>query len=118
MRRQEGISLSGFLLWSVVLIFVALLGFKIGPPYFEFFTVKKQLKAIAVDPAAASGSRRDVEVAFSNRSQVEDITSVQPKDIVIDKQGDGLVLSVEYTVCRPVVGNIRACIDFKTASNE
>jgi hypothetical protein len=25
---------------------------------------------------------------------------------------------VEYTVCRPVVANVRACIDFKTATND
>jgi len=116
MRRQQGISLSGFLLWSVVLIFAALLGFKIGPPYYEFFTIKKQLKAIAEDPEARSGTRRDVEVAFSKRASIEDMPSIQAKDIVISKEGDGIVLSVEYTVCRPVVGNIRACIDFNTST--
>ena len=117
MRRQQGITLSGFLLWSVVLIFAALLAFKIGPPYLEYLTIKKQLKAVAEDPEARSGNRREVESAFSKRSTIEDISSVQPKDIVISKEGDGIVLSVDYTVCRPVVSNIRACMDFSATSH-
>jgi len=116
MRKQQGVTLSGFLLWSIVLVFAALIGFKIGPPYIEYITIKKQLKAIAEDPEARSGQRRDVELAFSKRSQIEDMPSVQPKDIVISKEGDGIVLSVEYTVCRPVVSNIRACMDFNATS--
>ena len=117
MRRQQGITLSGFLLWSVVLIFAALLAFRIGPPYLEYLTIKKQLKAVAEDPEARSGNRREVEGAFSKRSTIEDISSVQPKDIVISKEGDGIVLSVDYTVCRPVVSNIRACMDFSASSH-
>lgn len=116
MRKQRGITLSGFLLWSIVLIFAALLSFRIGPPFLEYLNIKKQLRAIAEDPEARSGQRRDVELAFSKRSQIEDISSVTPKDIVISKEGDGIVLSVEYTVCRPVVANIRACMDFNASS--
>jgi hypothetical protein len=116
MRRQQGITLSGFLLWSVVLIFAALLAFKIGPPYLEYLLVKKHLKAVAEEPEASSGQRRDVERAYSKRTQIEDTPSVHSKDIAISKEGDGIVLSVEYTVCRPVVANIRACMDYSASS--
>lgn len=116
MRRQQGITLSGFLLWSVVLIFAALLAFKIGPPYLEYLLVKKHLKAVAEEPEARSGQRRDVERAYSKRTQIEDTPSVHSKDIAISKEGDGVVLSVEYTVCRPVVANIRACMDYSASS--
>ena len=116
MRRQQGITLSGFLLWSVVLLFAALLAFKIGPPYLEYLLVKKHLKAVAEEPEASSGQRRDVERAYSKRTQIEDTPSVHAKDIAISKEGDGVVLSVEYTVCRPVVANIRACMDYSASS--
>ena len=33
MRKQRGISLSGFLMWTILLFFGLLLAFKIGPPY-------------------------------------------------------------------------------------
>jgi hypothetical protein len=116
MRRQAGITLSGFLLWSIVFIFVALLGFKVGPPYMEYLTIRKQLQAMGDDPAVRSGSRRDVEEAFTRRTMVENIKSVSPKDLVITKEGDGVVISAEYTVCVHVVGNMRACMDFAPSS--
>jgi hypothetical protein len=116
MYRQKGVSLSGFLMWAVVVIFAALLGFRIGPPYFEYLTIKKQFQAIASDPAARSGQRRDVEDVFSKRAMIEDMPSITHKDLVIAKEGDGIVISAEYSVCRPVVANIRACMDFAPTS--
>ena len=116
MRRQKGVTLSGFIMTAVVFIFIALLGFRIGPPYVEYFTIKKQLQAIAADPAMRSGNRREIEDAFMKRGMIEDMTSITPKDLVISKEGDGVVISAEYTVCRPVVSNLRACMDFVASS--
>jgi len=106
------------MLWSGVLILGLLLAFKIAPPYFEFMTVNKQLKAVANDPGARGGARKDVENAFMNRAMIADIKSVSYRDIVVTKEGDGILLTVEYTVCVPVVSNIRACMDFAAASNK
>lgn len=116
MHRQKGVTLSGFLLWSIVLIFAALLGFKIGPPYFEYMKIKRQLQALVEDSEVQSGLRRDVENAFSKRATIEDINAVTPKDLVISKEGDGIVVSVDYSTCVPVVANLKACMDFSASS--
>lgn len=118
MRRQRGITLSGFLLWSVVAVFAALLLFKIGPPYIEYLSIKAQLKAIANDPEGRQGVRRVVEDLFDRRSAIENISSVKARDIIITKDGDGVLLSFEYTVCVPVVFNIRACMDYNPTSSK
>jgi len=106
------------MLWSGVLILGLLLAFKIAPPYFEFMAVNKQLKAVANDPSARGGARKDVENAFMNRQMVADIKSISYQDLVITKEGDGYSLSVDYTVCVPIVSNIRACMDFAASSNK
>lgn len=116
MNSQRGISLSGFLLWCIVISFALLLGFKIGPPYFEYITIKRQLQAIGKDSEVQSGQRRDIESAFLKRSIIEDMKSVSPKDLIIEKTGDGVVISAEYTNCVHVVGNLRACMDFAPSS--
>jgi hypothetical protein len=116
MYRQRGITLSGFVLWAIVLVTFALLGLRIGPPYLEYLAIQKQLKAIANDPEARSGLRRDVENVFSRRAAIENIKSISAKDLQISKQGDQLVVSVDYSVCVPVVANIRACMDYSASS--
>jgi hypothetical protein len=116
MRKQRGITLSGFLMWAVLLVICALIGFKLFPPYFEFLTIQTQLKAIANDPEGRQGTRRVVEDLWSRRSAIENISSVGAKDIQITKEGDGVVLSAEYSVCVPFVLNIRVCMDYAPSS--
>lgn len=116
MRRQKGITLSGFLVWAVIGIIIALLGFKLLPPYIEYLSVQAQLKAIANDPEGRAGVRRVVEDLFERRSAIENITSVRGKDILIAREGDQVVLSFEYTVCVPIALNIRACMDYNPTS--
>ena len=118
MHKQKGVSLSGFLLWAIVICFALLLGFKIGPPYFEYLTIKRQLQAVSQDSEAQSGQRRDVENAFMKRTMIEDIKSISGKDLVIEKVGDGIVISAEYTNCVQVVANLRACMDFAPSSRK
>lgn len=118
MRRQKGVTLSGFLMWSVVLVFVALLGFKIGPPYMEFLSIQANLKAIANDPEGRSGVRRVVEDLFDRRSAIDNISSVRAKEIIITRSGDEVVLSFEYTKCVPIVFNISACMEYRPTSSK
>lgn len=118
MHRQKGLSLSGFVLWAIVLIFFGFLALKIGPAYFEYMTLNKQMKAVVNDPATRGGARKEVENAFMTRSLVSDIQSVSYKDLVITKEGDGYSLSADYTVCVPIISNIRACMDFSASSNK
>jgi len=118
MRRYRGVTLTGFLIVAVVLIFAALLLFKIGPPYVEFMSIQSNLRAIANDPEGRAGVRRVVEDLFDRRSAIENITSVKARDIIITKVGDNVVLSFEYTVCVPVVFNIRACMDYNPTSSK
>ncbi len=59
MKKQLGVSLSGLLIFSVVLIFVALLGFKLFKPYTEYFAIQKIFRTIATKPEVRNGTRRD-----------------------------------------------------------
>ena len=72
-RKQAGLSMSGFLLWAVIFMFGALLGFKIGPAYMEDQTIKKHFRTIANDSTNASGNRAAIENAFSSRQQIDRI---------------------------------------------
>ena len=115
MRKQEGVTLSGFIVVAVIVIFAMLAAFKIGPAYWEYYTIQKQLKAIAADPVAR-GTRREVEGAFVARQTMENIRSINMNDLVISKEGDSVVLSADYAVKVPLFGNLSACMDFAASS--
>lgn len=116
MRKQRGVTLSGFMVWAVIAIIAALIGFKLLPPYIEFLSIQAQLKAIATDPEGRQGVRRVVEDLFQRRAAIENISAISGKDIQIAKEGDRVVLSAEYSQCVPFVLNIRVCMDFTPSS--
>jgi len=116
MKKQQGLTLSGFLLWAVVGIAVLLLGFKVGPAYFEYLVIQKQLRAIATDPAMRGGERTMIVDAFDRRATIENITSVNGRDLEILKDADGVVISAQYTTRVPLFGNASACLDFNPTS--
>ena len=116
MLKQNGITLSGFIFWLIIFAFGALLGFKLAPAYTEDMTIKRHFKILANDSSLATGNRRDVEVAFSKRAEIDRVEAITPKDIVITKEGSGISLSASYTVRVPLVYNISACMDFNPAS--
>jgi hypothetical protein len=116
MRKQSGLTLTGFMVWAVMLVFAALLFFKIGPAYMDYYTLQKQLKIVASDPTLQSGQRRAIESAFDRRAVIDNITVVGPGDLQIEKDGDQLVISVEYAARIPLFGNMSICLDFNASS--
>lgn len=111
MRAQKGITLIGMLMVSAIVVFVALVGFKLLPSYIEFFTIKRVLQDIHGE--TRGGSVRDVQKAFDRRAVIDNISSVKGEDLEVEKKGDGgFDVHALYTVRVPLFGNVNACIDF------
>ena len=115
MKRQRGVTLSGLLIICVILIAVILLGFKLFPPYREYLSIKKAITEIARNPEKRS-SPREIEAAYAMRSAIDNFTSVRGKDLQVEKRGDGVLISAEWSVKVPLFYNISACIDFNARS--
>lgn len=117
MRKQHGLSLSGLLLVCAVVIAVVLLGFKLLPSYTEYLSVRKAVREIANDPEA-KGSVREVQAAFSRRAAVDDIRSVDARDLEISKRGNGIYIATSWSVKVPLFMNVSACLDFEATSDQ
>lgn len=116
LRKQQGLSLSGLLMWSVILVMVAISGFKIAPAYFEYSTIKKNFTAIAKEVSVQNADLNQIRTSYAKRAQIDNITSVSSKDIKIQKEGGRVVLSADYTVKIPLAANLSLTIDFKAQS--
>ena len=112
MQKQRGLSLTGLLLVSVVLIALALLGFKLFPAYAEYLTVKRALSDIVRNPEYRS-STREIQAAFERRVTIDNIKAVGSKDLEIAKQGDSVSVSASWSVKVHLLYNLSACMDFE-----
>ncbi len=115
-NKQTGVSLSGLIIVFVILIFLALLGFKVGPAVAEFYTAKNHIKAIANDKRGASVA--EIRKAWDQRTMIDSVTVITSKDLEITKDGSDVVISFAYKKEVPLFANVGLYIDFAANSKE
>ena len=116
-KKQQGISLSGLMIWSFVLILVSIVGMKLIPAYIENATIKRTLLAVATESNLRTNNQ-EIRQSFNRRASIDNIKAINGQDIVIDKKSDKVVLSTNYSVKIPLLANISLYIDFTAASNQ
>ena len=113
MKRQRGLSLIGLLITSAVIVFFALVGFKLLPSYIEYFTVQRIITDIARAPDVRGGAIRDVQSAFDRRAAVDNVNSIKGADLEVTKTGDGWEIVGSWSSRVPLFGNVNICVDFE-----
>ena len=116
MKKQRGVSLSGLLMVSVVLIFILLLGFKLFKPYSEYFSLQKIFREMAKKPEVKTGNHRAAMLPYQAYAAIENITSIQGDDVEITKDGDNVIVSATYQARVPLFKNFTLLIDFAPSS--
>ena len=118
MKKQQGVSLSGLLMWSIILILFAIVGMKLVPSFVEYAAVKKNLAAIMGDSGLRDAPLSEMRKSFDKRAVIDDIKVVAGKDIELNKDGGTPVLSVSYAVKTPLVANVFLYIEFNARSGK
>jgi hypothetical protein len=116
-KRQKGATFLGMAIIAGILICAAIIGMKMAPAYIEFMSVKKVLRAMNQD-SLSSMSKKEIKDSYVRRASIDDISSVTPDDLVIEKDESGsTVVSVQYRVIKPLVGNVSVILDFAASSS-
>jgi hypothetical protein len=113
MNQQRGLSLIGLLIVSAVLVFFALVGFKLLPSYIEYWTVQRIISDIGRSPELRGGTILSVQNAFDRRATIDNVNSIKGKDLEVSKVGDGYEIAANWSTRVPLFGNINACLDFE-----
>jgi len=111
MDKQRGVSLSGLLVVSALVIAVLVIGFKLFPAYVEYLAIKKAISEIAKNPEERS-SIGGIVAAYERRSAIEDFKSIRGTDLEIDRPGDQVAIAAVWAVKVPLFYNVSACLDF------
>src|SRR5688572_20230721 len=111
---QRGLSIMGLIVGLVIVIFIALLGFKLVPSVLEFRAIKGAIVAIARE--RQSSSVADIRRAFDARQAIDDFTAVKSSDLEVTKQGNQVVIAVAYRKEVPLFANVGLFIDFAANS--
>jgi len=115
MSHQRGLSLLGLIVTLAVVGFVGVSAAKLLPAYIEYWSVRKMFAAM-VQNGETSGTVPEIRRHYDTRNAIEDARNVQGKDLDITKQGGETVVSADWSVKVPIVGNVSACIDFSAST--
>lgn len=113
MKKQQGVSIVGFLLTASIVGFIALTAIKLVPVYLEYKSVKQAMDA-AVSPEEGPGGSSVAEIrsSLTKRLSMNYVTSVKSSDIKITPERGGYRLSVDYQAEKPLLGNVYFLIKF------
>ena len=115
-QMQRGVTLSGLLIWLVILILGGIFALRLIPPYIENAEISSILKAIAHDPEMQAAPLKDIRESYEKRAQINNISIVEASDIEISKDAGGISLSASYQVKLPLIGNATLLLDFNPSS--
>lgn len=109
---QSGMSLFSLLIVGIVIGFLLLVGMKVFPTATEYWAIKK-----AANKAAMEGSSvADVQRSFDKASQIDDFSAITGKDLIINKNGDKMIVSFAYEKRIPLFGPASLLLDYRGSS--
>ncbi len=111
MQTQRGITLIGLIFALFVVAIGAWIMMKIVPAYIDYFTVKNSLENIVRDNA--EDSNESLRKTFDARLNVNYIQDLSARDLVIEREGGVLTLSVPISRKEHLAGGISVCVELE-----
>ena len=108
MGREAGVSLSGLIVVLVVLGAMALVAMKVFPAWAEYRSIKNAI----VQAKAAGNGNREMQQAFERNAEINNITAISSRDLVITRDNGAAEVSFAYEKRIPLTGNVSLLIDF------
>jgi hypothetical protein len=110
--RQRGATFIG------MVVIVAILGLglygaiRLTPLYLEYMAVARALEQTAKEHNGNTTSPNQLRTSLDRRWTIEDIKSIQPKEIEIKRTGGGYTMRAWYRAESPFIGNVSLAVDF------
>ena len=105
-RKQNGLTLIGFIIVLSLGIFVAYTGMKIIPIYLEYNALLNALKTVQNDPGAAEMDPSRIRNKIINSLWVSYASNNIKRENIRISRSDGVKIRVVYEVRKSWVGNL------------
>lgn len=114
-RRQRGLGLLALLLCGALLVVVVAIGMKVLPSFLEYRAVQKAVEAASSVGTGASAAV-EAQRSFERQAVIDNIVSVKATDLVIERLGNQLSVSVVYEKRVALFGPVSLLIEYEAKS--
>ena len=98
-HHQRGLSLIGLLFFGALAASTFLIAAKAVPTYIEYQAITK-----AVNKAKEGATVPEIRSTFDRAAQIDDISTISGKDLIVTKEGDKTVVAFAYSREIPLAG--------------
>lgn len=111
-RRQRGATFLGMVIILAILGFALYGGIRLTPVYLEYMAIVRAMEQTAKENANEATSPQALRSSLDRRWTVEDIESIQPKEIEIKRASNGFTMRAAYDAKVPFIGNVSLLAHF------
>ncbi|HEY4365923.1 MAG TPA: DUF4845 domain-containing protein [Steroidobacteraceae bacterium] len=111
-REQRGATFLGMLIIAAILGSALYAGIRLVPLYFEYMAVTRAMDQTAKEVNGEATSPQQLRTSLDRRWTIEDIKSIDPKEIEIKKSASGYTMHAAYRAETPFVANVSLVVDF------
>lgn len=105
-KTQRGMTLIGWMLVLGLIGYFVLMAMRLTPGYLEYMNISKTLESLKSENGITSMPIPEIRKLIQKRFDVNDVTSITPKDVKITKKQGRMVFDADYEVRKPMFGNI------------
>ena len=110
-KRQRGATFLGILTIVSILGLAVYAGIRLAPLYKEYMDVSTALTQTAKEMSVTS-TPGEIRKSLERRWIIEDIKTIQPKDIDVVKLGSTMTLRAQYRAEAAFIANVSLVVDF------
>ncbi len=110
-KKQQGMSMIGLLIFMSLIGFFVYAGIRIGPIYNEYYSAVKAVRLVAEKPGAVNKSPSALQPEITKGFSTSYVERVKAKDVKVIR-GRGKRLQLKYEVREPFIGNLDFLIYF------
>jgi len=116
-KHQRGATLIGIVTITAILGLALYSVIRLWPLYFEYYSIIRSMESVAKDSKGSGTDIVQLRTALNRHWEIEDIKSLDVKDIEIKKTGSGFEMHAEYEGRTSFVANIFWVVDFDKTVN-
>jgi len=112
-KNQKGMTGIGIAAILGMIAFFALIGMRLFPIYTEHFSVTTHLEKLETQSNIKNETDRKIIGKLMSSYAIDDVKNVKRENIFIEREsGGGIIITIEYEVRTPAVGNIEMVVSF------
>jgi Tfp pilus assembly protein PilE len=111
-QRQQGMTMIGLLFVLALVGTILYAGIRLAPLYLNYMKVARSMDATASEFKSENPDVGSMRRSLEKHWQIEDINSVEAKDVEVSKDESGVSMHVAYDDSSPYISNVSLTVHF------